>query len=236
MQLALFDLDHTLIPFDSGMAWTEWLAGQGLLPADAPQRYLDHCRAYLAGAQDIRGLHRATVTPIAHLAPAELQRLAAGFAQAIAPRLPAASHALVDGHRQLGHRCVLVTATTRFIAEVFGNLFGLHAVLATESARSPGGQLTGELVGEPCWREHKLGHVERWLSRPGGPGAATLAGWERSWFYSDAASDLPLLRAVTDPVAVRPDARLHAEALARGWPVVMDLASAFPSPRQGRAG
>jgi phosphoserine phosphatase len=80
MQLALFDLDHTLIPFDSGMAWTEWLAAQGVLPADAPQRHLNLCREYVAGRQDIRGLHRATAGPISHLEPAELARLAQGFA------------------------------------------------------------------------------------------------------------------------------------------------------------
>ncbi len=40
-----------------------------------------------------------------------------------------------------------------------------------------------------------------------------------SWFYSDSASDLPLLQAVTHPVAVRPDARLRAHAQAAGWPV-----------------
>ena len=91
MQLALFDLDHTLIPFDSGMAWTEWLAAQGVLPADAPQRHLNLCREYVAGRQDIRGLHRATAGPISHLEPAELARLAQGFAAAMSPRLPATS-------------------------------------------------------------------------------------------------------------------------------------------------
>ena len=33
MKLALFDLDHTLIPFDSGMAWTRFLVARGVLPA-----------------------------------------------------------------------------------------------------------------------------------------------------------------------------------------------------------
>ena len=42
----------------------------------------------------------------------------------------------------------------------------------------------------------------------------------RSWFYSDSANDLPLLQAVSDPVAVSPDARLRAHALAQGWTVI----------------
>ncbi|BDI06616.1 HAD family hydrolase [Sphaerotilus microaerophilus] len=217
MQLALFDLDHTLIPFDSGMAWTEWLAARGVLPADAPQRHLDCCREYVAGRQDICGLHRATVAPIAHLDPVELERLAQGFAAAMLPRLPAASHALVARHHRAGHRCVLVTATTRFIGEVFASLFGLHDLIATESARDDAGHLTGEIVGDPCWGPHKIAHVEGWLARQAAP---RLADCAFSAFYSDAASDLPLLQAVQQPVAVRPDERLRGEALARGWQIL----------------
>jgi phosphoserine phosphatase len=48
----------------------------------------------------------------------------------------------------------------------------------------------------------------------------SLATLERSWFYSDSVSDLPLLGAVSDPVAVSPDARLRALALRSGWPVL----------------
>jgi HAD superfamily hydrolase (TIGR01490 family) len=217
MQLALFDLDHTLIPFDSGMAWTEWLAAQGVLSAEAPQRHLDLCREYVAGRQDIRGLHRATVAPIAHLAPFERQRLAQGFAAAVSPRLPSASHALVARHHNAGHRCVLVTATTHFIAAVFARLFGLHDLIATEAAHDEAGRLTGETVGEPCWGPHKVAQVERWLLLQGGP---RLADCTFSAFYSDSASDLPLLQAVQRPVAVRPDERLRAVAGERGWPVV----------------
>jgi phosphoserine phosphatase len=227
--LALFDLDHTLIPFDSGMAWTGFLAERGVLAADAPARYLAWCQQYVDGTLDIVGMHTATVAPLAALARPQLQALLADFEAAIAPRLPAARLALVQQHRQAGHRCVLVTATTRFIAEVFGRLFGLHAVLATESAWQ-GDRLTGAINGAPCWREHKVTAVQRWwdattgapTTAAGTVPAAALVGPPRSWFYSDAASDLPLLLAVTDPVAVRPDARLRAAAQAQGWPVIDD--------------
>ena len=58
MKLALFDLDHTLIPFDSGMAWTRFLMAKGFLPADADARYLAYCHAYVAGTLDIRAMHQ----------------------------------------------------------------------------------------------------------------------------------------------------------------------------------
>ena len=43
MNLALFDLDHTLIPFDSGMAWTQFLVDEGALPESATGAYLACC-------------------------------------------------------------------------------------------------------------------------------------------------------------------------------------------------
>ena len=99
-------------------------------------------------------------------------------------------------------------------AQILSDEFGIPQVLATE-AEWRGGFLTGEIDGEPCHREHKLGRVLAWLPRPGG-----LRAFDKSWFYSDAASDLPLLQAVSHPVAVRPEPALREHALRAGWPVL----------------
>ena len=42
----------------------------------------------------------------------------------------------------------------------------------------------------------------------------------KSYFYSDSKNDLPLLRHVSDPVAVNPDEVLLQEATEKGWPVL----------------
>ncbi|RZU02702.1 HAD family hydrolase [Rivibacter subsaxonicus] len=216
MKLALFDLDHTLLPFDSGMAWTRFLVGRGVLPPSAADDYLAACQRYVDGTLDIRMLHRQAVMPLASLSAVELQQLGAAFAESLAPRVPASHRAWVLRHRRQHHACVLVTATTRFLAAVVAPLFGIDEVLATKSALDANGRLNGEIVGEPCYREHKLAHVQRWLATRD----LSLADCERSWFYSDSMADLPLLRAVSDPVVVRPDARLRALATAEGWPIL----------------
>jgi HAD superfamily hydrolase (TIGR01490 family) len=202
MRLALFDLDHTLIPFDSGHRWTSYLSQQGILPSDAPARYVEACLDYASGRMDIR---------------TEIDGWLQGFASHIAGELPAPARAWIEAHQAAGDTCVLVTATTRFIAEVFARGFGIAHVLATEAQTDPaqGDRYTGEVVGLPCFREHKPDHVQAWLAQRD----LTLATCERSWFYSDSINDLPLLEAVTDPVVVTPDARLHAVATQRGWPV-----------------
>lgn len=227
MDLALFDLDHTLIPFDSGLAWTRFLAEAGVLDREAPDRYLAWCHQYVAGTLDIHAMHRATVAPLVRFPRALLDQWGREFELRMAPQVPAAMQSLVRRHQRAGDLCAVVTATTRFVAEPIARLFGIGHVLATEPATADGaidGALTGEIDGLPCFREHKPTRVQAWLGELATdnptPPPATLAGFERSWFYSDSASDLPLLEQVSDPVAVRPDERLRAVALARGWPVI----------------
>ncbi len=223
MNLALFDLDHTLIPFDSGMAWTRFLTERGVLPATAPDKYLAYCHQYVAGTLDIRAMHRATVAPLAHYPREQIAAWGLAFEAEMAALLPASMRELVDQHQARGDLCAIVTATESFIARPFGRLFGIEHLVATEAESidgTPTGRLTGEIAGEPCYREHKVQKVADWLRAPPLALDQGLGAFERSWFYSDSASDLPLLCAVSHAVAVRPDARLRAHAQQAGWPVL----------------
>jgi HAD superfamily hydrolase (TIGR01490 family) len=222
MKLALFDLDHTLIPFDSGMAWTRHLVREGALDAGAQARYLEHCHQYVAGTLDIHAMHRASMAPLAAFEPEQVRRWAAAFEAELAPRLPRAMRDLVASHRQRGDLCAIVTATSRLVAAPFARAFGVEHLLATEAVHV-NGVPTGEIDGLPCYREHKLAHVQAWLAARAQP-PRTMQGFEASWFYSDSASDLALLSAVTHPVAVRPDARLRSHAEQAGWRIIESVA------------
>jgi HAD superfamily hydrolase (TIGR01490 family) len=221
--LALFDLDHTLIPFDSGMAWIRFLVGRGILSGEDEGRYLSYCEQYVAGTLDIHAMHRASLRPLLQYPRSVLAGWLRDFEREMALRIPASMLALVRRHQQAGDLCAIVTATTRLIAEPFARLFGIDQLVATEAASVDGSAqaaLTGEIDGDPCYRAHKLTRVERWLAlRPSGS-PVRLADFAVTWFYSDSISDLPLLGVVSQPVAVRPDARLRAHALASGWPIL----------------
>lgn len=219
MRLALFDLDHTLIPFDSGMAWTRFLVAHGVLPPEAPDRYLAYCHEYVAGTLDIHAMHRVTVAPLSVHSSGQIDAWAREFEAEMAAQVPPSMQALVAHHREAGDLCAVVTATTRFIAEPFSRLFGITHVVATE-AEMKDGLLTGEITGEPCYREHKVGRVQGWLAGLVPPRPDGLQAFEQSWFYSDSRGDLPLLQAVSHPVAVRPDPWLREHALRLGWPVI----------------
>ena len=219
MRLALFDLDHTLIPFDSGMAFMRFLVARGALPAASDAAYLEACRRFVAGQIDVLALHRALVLPLAAAKRGELDAWLADFDAALAPTLPPNALALVQAHRDAGDVCCLVTATTRLVAERYAAAFGIEELLATEAQRDSLGRLTGEVVGAPCVGAHKLDKLVTWLALQG----HSLAGVAHSSFYSDSIRDLPLLEAVSEPVAVRPDAALRALAEQRGWRVIDSL-------------
>lgn len=216
MRLALFDLDHTLIPFDSGMAWTRHLVARGVLAADAEQRHLAFCHQYVAGTLDIHAMHRALIGPLSGVDPAALDAWRDAFAQAIAPQLSPAMRARVEQHRSRGDLCAIVTATSRLVAEPCARALAIEHLVATEAVLVDG-RPSGEIAGLPCYRDHKVTKVEQWLMRLQAP---PLAQIEASWFYSDSISDLPLLRRVTNPVAVRPDARLREQCRSAGWSVI----------------
>jgi HAD superfamily hydrolase (TIGR01490 family) len=218
-RLALFDLDHTLIPFDSGLAWTRFLVREQALDRQAEARYLDFCRQYVAGTLDIRAMVRANLLPLAAFEPAQVAQWRQRFAREVAEQLPdGAMRARVARHLDRGDLCAVVTATERLVAEPFARAFGIEHLVATEGVLV-NGRPTGEISGLPCFREHKLTRVQAWLA---GLNAVpdTIAAFDESFFYSDSINDLPLLEAVTHAVAVRPDDRLRTHAVAAGWETI----------------
>jgi HAD superfamily hydrolase (TIGR01490 family) len=217
-RLALFDLDHTLIDFDSGLAWTRFLQSRGVLPRSAEETYIGYARQYVAGTLDIHAMHQAGIAPLARHPLEVLQKWARDFEAAMAPRITDAMRALVRRHQEAGDLCAIVTATTRLVSEPFAHLFGVPHLVATE-AEVVNNRLTGAIEGEPCFRELKVSRVTQWLAE-GMRQPHVLADFPETWFYSDSVSDLPLLQAVTHPVAVRPDERLRVHALARGWQLI----------------
>ncbi len=194
-----------------------------MLGPDDESRYLGYCHQYVAGTLDIHAMHRAGLAPLLHVPRATLDQWLQAFEREMAARVPAQALALVRRHRDAGHLCAIVTATSRLVAEPFARLFGIEHLVATRSATvdgSPDAAFTGDIDGEPCFRAHKVSRVNAWLAAYSAETAAGVASFETTWFYSDSISDLPLLQAVSNPVVVRPDELLRAHAQSAGWPVL----------------
>lgn len=212
--IALFDLDYTLIDFDSDHAWGEFLCDLGKVDAQRYRAANDAFYAdYRAGRLDMQAFLAFSLKPLGELPKDELFALRDRFMRerGLGRLLPKARE-LVALHRSRGDRTAIVTATNRFVTEPFARAFGVDRLMATELVWE-GGRPTGRPQGEPCFRDGKIAHVQAWLDGFGGRLSDCI-------FYSDSHNDLPLLLRVGRPVAVDPDAKLLAEARRRAWEVL----------------
>ena len=214
MALALFDLDNTLLAGDSDYAWGEFLIERGLVDGEMYRRMNNQYYAqYQAGTLDIHEFLGFALEPLARIDRTALDTLHAEFLQSkIRPIIAPGTRALLDKHRARGDLLVIITATNRFVTGPIARALGVEHLIATEPEELAG-CYTGRVAGTPCYREGKVELLNHWRQRHG----VTLAD---SWGYSDSHNDLPLLEQVAHPVAVDPDPRLRAEAIARGWPII----------------
>jgi HAD superfamily hydrolase (TIGR01490 family) len=217
IELALFDLDNTLLAGDSDYAWAQFLIEQGVLErAHYEARNDEFFRQYKAGTLDINEFLAFQLAPLAAHSRAQLDRWHAQFMdEKIRPMIGTAARGLVEHHRAAGSLCAIVTATNSFVTGPIAREFDISHLIATEPEQAEG-RFTGGVAGLPCFQGGKVTRVDEWLTRTG----YTFASFVASWFYSDSANDLPLLERVSNPVAVDPDDRLRDVATARGWTIL----------------
>lgn len=214
MRLALFDLDNTLLAGDSDHSWGEFVCQRGLVDAAQYEArnnafYDDYC----AGTLDVVAYQNFSQAILGRHDMAQLAQWHKEFmAEVIEPFILAKGEALLAQHREAGDKLVIITATNRFVTAPIAERLGVDTLLATECGMQDG-RYTGEVTGIPCFQQGKVVRLNQWLAETG----LSLDG---AYFYSDSRNDLPLLEAVSHPVAVDPDDVLRATAVERGWPVI----------------
>jgi len=216
-RIALFDLDHTLLPIDSDHAWGEFTQVLGWTdPVRFKQRNDEFYEHYQAGTLDVHDYVRFATEALRQRSPQEAQAAHRQFMQSvIEPAIRPAALDLVRGHQQAGDLAVIVTATNEFVTRPIADAFGVKELIAVQLERAADGRITGEILGVPSLREGKITRVAQWLVERG-------LDWDgvETIFYSDSMNDLPLLERVDRPVATNADERLRAIATERGWRIL----------------
>ena len=217
-RLALFDLDHTLLPVDSDFEWGSFLARKGVVDGDwFARRNAEFYAQYQAGTLDMDAFLAFGLAPLAAHDRVTLDAWHVEFMHdVIEPRIRPSARDLVQRHLDAGDLCAIVTATNAFVTAPIAWRFGIEHLIATVPAQQDG-RFTGGVRGEPCFREGKISRVSSWLEGS----ALAWDGFASSTFYSDSRNDIALLEHVTDPVATNPDPTLRAHAIARGWRQLM---------------
>ncbi len=218
MNLALFDLDHTLIPLDSDYEWGQFLARVGAVdPVAFARRNAGFFVQYQSGTLDPVEYLEFALGTLAQFPRTQLDDWRRVYMdEVIHPVILPAARQLVQRHQDAGDLVAIVTATNRFVTEPIARAFGVEHLIAAEPELTASGEITGKLLGVPTSGAGKITHTNAWLA---GMGKA-LQDFECSRFYSDSQNDIPLLSVVTHPIATNPNATLAAHAEAQGWPIL----------------
>lgn len=216
-RIALFDLDHTLLPIDSDFTWGEFTQRIGWTdPVEFKRRNDEFFEHYQAGTLDVHEYVRFATDAVRAQGPQAAAHAHERFmAEVIGPQIRPEALQLIERHRTAGDEVVIVTATNDFVTTPIARAFGVQELIAVKLARDGDGWITGEIEGEPSLREGKVHRVAEWLQMRG-------LGWEDAeiTFYSDSTNDLPLLEKVDHPIATNPDERLRGIAAQRGWRIL----------------
>ena len=211
--LAVFDMEGTILASNVVEAYL-WLK-----LADAPRERwaaevsgLARAMPSYLGAERrdrgefLRAFYRryegASVEGVARLVADEVSEL---LLQRVAP----AAVRRIRQHRSAGHRTVLITGALEPFVEPLRPLF--DEIVAT-SLHERDGRYTGYLDSPPLVGEARAAWLRRYANREG-------ADLSQSYAYADSHTDLPLLRAVGNAVAVNPDVSLYRVARSKRWPV-----------------
>lgn len=217
MNLALFDLDNTLLNGDSDFEWSQFLIRIGVLDRELFEaKNLAFYEHYKAGTLDIQEFLDFQLKPLSRHARKTLDEWHQRFMREQAlGMISKAARDLVDRHRKAGDVCVIITATNSFVTAPIAREFGVEHLIATEPEHKDG-EFTGRVAGVPCFREGKVTRLESWMAQQGWD----WNSFDDTAFYSDSLNDLPLLAKVKNPVAVNPDDTLRKHAKLHGWEVM----------------
>jgi HAD superfamily hydrolase (TIGR01490 family) len=217
LNLALFDLDNTILAGDSDYNWSRFLIQEGYLDGAIHAEKNEKFYAdYKAGTLDIYAFVEFQFKPLARNPRTVLNQLLKKYVEeVIKPMITEKARALVKRHQDEGDLIIVITATNSFITRPIAELFGIENLIGTDPEEKEG-EFTGKVSGLPSFKEGKVTRLEAWLKGKN----LSLASFEQSYFYSDSHNDLPLMQKVTHPVAVDSDDILSEYAKSKGWPQI----------------
>lgn len=211
MDLALFDLDETLLCDDSASLWLRWLVSEGFAPPELHQQEQELMQKYYQGQLPMEEYMLATLAPLAGLSQTTVAAWVERFIRRdILPRIYPAARQQLAWHKQRGDYIIVVSATGEHLVTPIARQLGAHHALAI-GVTVEDERFTGSTYGIMTYQQGKVQRLNEWLQKYSGePFAETHA-------YSDSINDRALLEYVDRANVINPDSELRELALTNGW-------------------
>ncbi|PKH20120.1 HAD-IB family hydrolase [Enterobacterales bacterium CwR94] len=212
MDLALFDLDETLICEDTASLWLRWLESQGFASEEILQRDKVLMQSYYHGSLQIEDYMRNMLAPVAGKATLTVDGWVRRFIHRdILPRVYPLAKERIAFHRDRGDTVIVISANGEHLVSPIAEQLNAHGALAI-GVEIVDDCYTGNTYGTFTYKEGKVVRLKEWLS--------SQHTFNHVWAYSDSHNDIPLLEQAHYAFAVNPDALLHDAARQRGWEVL----------------
>jgi HAD superfamily hydrolase (TIGR01490 family) len=213
---AFFDLDKTLMAGSSGMQFGRVAFRSGLVGRRRMMSWgVDHLRYRLHGTNDeqTERLMAQVEELLAGVPEQDIARMAPDLLSGILPRIYPRMLEEVRSHQDDGRATFIVSAAGHEMVQLLAKVLAMDGGIGTRYEVRPDGTLSGRVDGPFMYGKGKVEALRRFAAEHD----LDLA---ESYAYSDAISDLPMLRAVGNPVAVNPDAELAAIAREEHWRIL----------------
>jgi HAD superfamily hydrolase (TIGR01490 family) len=211
--VAFFDLDNTLLDGANGNIYAIRMVREGYMKPRVLLQVLRYTILYKMNRLPRREVYKKVLDIMGQYTVTEMIAfMDRNFESHIVPKLYQGGVDIVREHREHGHSTVIATAAGEYIAERVRVQLGADDIIASYTPIK-GDHMTSEEMGPMAFMEVKLDMALEYCREKGADPADC-------WFYSDSASDLPLLEAVGHPVMVNPQLKLRQETRGRGWPVL----------------
>ncbi len=210
---AFFDLDKTLMAGSSGMQFARVATRQGIVSRRLLTRWgIEHLRYRLRGTTDERTAEvlRVARELISGVPAKTIDRMGPEVMAEILPRVFPQMLAEVYAHQDAGRATFIVSAAGNGVVESLAQVLGMDGGIGTRYEVDAEGSFTGRLDGPFVYGDGKVEAMQAFAAEHDIDLVASYA-------YSDSISDLPMLRAVGNPVAVNPDPPLTEIAREEGW-------------------
>ncbi len=211
---ALFDMDHTLLHVNSGTLWIRYLRERGEITSWTQLRALSWILRYKLAVLDMESVTTRVIAQMAGDSEPEMrEKCRAFFERDIATQIAPLGKEALTRHRDAGDVVAILSSSTPYvIRRAAGDaLLGIEHVICTRLDVADG-KFVGTHQRPACYGAGKVVWAERFA-------ALHNIDLDRSVFYTDSYSDLPMLERVGERRVINPDARLSRHARRVGWPI-----------------
>jgi HAD superfamily hydrolase (TIGR01490 family) len=213
---AFFDVDGTLVRTNIVHTYGYYALNQGSLAGIAGRTLGTLMSVPLFAALDLGGRKRFNeffYRYYAGLSEDRLLTLAEDmFEDVLRPAIFPKAGDLIEEARRSGCRIVFVTGALDFTVRPLAKFLGADDLIANKM-QFVGGVATGKVIPPIIEGANKANEIRGYCVREG-------VALEKSFAYSDSASDYAMLAVVGRPTAVNPDLRLRSIARSYNWPIL----------------